>query len=135
MAFQKQVEQAKQKLIYVVEFLVENRPQKVLVHAYDAPNGVIMDAPEGSDSYIGNLLNGKQIEIPIAAVTNVFAWWRVKTKETGQGHRSYTLDDKAMNEHVQGAQRDPKRWDENGCLKDVEKKDKPGDKDRIIRGK
>jgi hypothetical protein len=40
-----------------------------------------------------------------------------------------------MNDHVQGAQRDPNRWDENGCLKDVEKKDKPGDKDRIIRGK
>jgi hypothetical protein len=94
-----------------------------------------MDAPEGNDSYVDNLLNGKQIEIPIAAVTNVFAWWKVKTDNGGQGHKTYHMDDKAMNDHVQGTQKRPERWDENGCLKDVEKVEKPSDKAKIIRGK
>ncbi|UBF28313.1 hypothetical protein K9N68_10780 [Kovacikia minuta CCNUW1] len=131
MSLQNQVQQA---FIYVVEYLVGEQTQRVLVHAFDAPNGVVMDAPEGSDSYIGNLLNGKQIEIPIAAVTNVFAWWKVKEKNN-QGHKTYYLDDKAMNNYVEGSQGRQEKWDENGSLKNVEKVEKPPNDGKIIRGK
>lgn len=107
-----------QPLVYIIELILAGQPRSLAVVPVDAANGVILDAPEGSDFYEGKSLSGSNFKIPIAAVTNVFAsWWEVKNK-TNQGHDTWHLSDDAISDYVEANQGKPDRWSENGTLQD-----------------
>lgn len=117
-----------QKLIYIVEFVINGEARSLQVCPVDAANGVIFDAPEGSEFYKGRTVSGTNFEIPIAAVTNVFAsWWKVTTNDFGgNGHKTYHAQTDWVEGYVEKKKDDPNAWNkETGELKDVEGEDKP----------
>jgi hypothetical protein len=82
------------------------------------------ETPDG-DVYIGQRLNGDRLEIPAAALTNVFAWWRVTTDKLGcQTEKKYYLTDRAMSKWVENDSSALKRNKETGEIENAEWKSK-----------
>lgn len=125
-------------LVYVLEFVVNCKQRSLTLIPIDAANGVIMEETrEGSGTMRGLLVSGGEFKIPAAAITNVFASWWKCTERTNRGVDNYYVDDAVVERKVERAVDDPKKWDDDGCLKDVKGRDQlPKDvrNSRIVRG-
>jgi hypothetical protein len=124
-------------LVYILEFSHNGEQRSVVLRPIDVANGVILEeTTETSGISRGRLLSGGLLEIPTAAITNVFSsWWKVDNK-TNKGHETFYVDDAVVETKVENAQNNPDRWDENGALKGVEgveKLPKDAKNSRIIR--
>jgi len=105
-----------QPLVYIIELILAGQPRSLAVIPVDAANGVILDAPEGSDFYEGKSLSGSNFKILIAAVTNVFATWWKSEQRTNQGKDTWHLSEEAIEDTVESAQNRPECWNEHGAL-------------------
>jgi len=117
-----------EQLTYRVEFLLNGQLRSVVLVPLDAANGVIMDDPTNNGYYNARTLAGSNIQIPVAAVTNVFAsWWKVSTNDFGgNGNKVYHAQTDWVEGYVEDKMDDPKAWDkETGELKGVEGEDHP----------
>lgn len=89
-----------------------------------ARHGVILEETfPGSGIMQGLTAFGKFFTVPMEEIVTVFqSWWRLNTTNGGQGHKTWYLDDDAMSELVDAADRDD-QWDKDtGELKNVEGK-------------
>jgi hypothetical protein len=124
------------KLVYILQFVLNGQPRSVALLPLDAANGVIIEETfEGSGVYWGRTVGGTRVEVPVASVTHIFAsWWKVTENFSGNGYKTvHTNSDEWVEEHVTRKQDDPKAWDKDGVLKNVEGEETPPPDAKIIR--
>lgn len=97
---------------YIVEFL-HNGVEKHVELVPMTPDGQILEeSSDGCGIYRGQLVSGGFIQIPVEAVTNVFAIWWLFTENNGRGHDSYhTSDDEVIERRLLKDLDNPDKWD------------------------
>lgn len=130
---------ATQVLVYVLELVIAGQLRSVILQPIDPDNGVVLEeSADGSGIMRGRLVSGGLLEIPAAAIKNVFPqWWKKTDNQSGQGSKGWWMDDEVVEKHATNDIGNASKWDENGCHKEIEGREKlPDDvkSSRIVRG-
>lgn len=89
---------------YVLEFLLGTEHRTVLVQAFDAPNGVVLEeTADGSGIMRGRLLSGGKVEIPFPQILKIERY-KVDTWN-GQTHRNQEITEAQLLSDLEKAPR------------------------------
>jgi len=119
----------KQVLVYIFEYIVEGKQYSVVLKPIDAANGVILDEVPGQPGIMrGRLVSGGTVHIPIEGITNHFqSWWKLFTDDGRGGVRGeYTNDVDRVGRRASEDVGKKGRWDEEtGEYKRAREVDRP----------